>query len=42
MAMPSAPVLGKFSETKPTMVGQKKHTPKAKTAAAPKSIEPEA
>ena len=30
MAMPRAPDLGKFSLTKPSMVGQKKQTPKAK------------
>src|SRR3982751_2132121 len=32
---PSAPVLGKYSETKPSIVGQKKQIPAAKTNAAP-------
>ena len=34
---PNAPVFGKYSETKPSMVGQKKQTPAAKTNAAPKA-----
>src|SRR5215469_8117929 len=32
---PSAPVLGKYSETNPSIVGQKKQMPAAKTKAAP-------
>ena len=32
---PKAPVFGKYSETKPSMVGQKKQMPAAKTNAAP-------
>src|SRR4051812_40732398 len=32
---PKAPVLGKYSETKPSIVGQKKQMPAAKTNAAP-------
>src|SRR5579871_2326337 len=35
---PNAPVLGKYSETKPSMVGQKKQTPAAKTKAAPNAM----
>src|SRR5690349_12053464 len=34
---PRAPVLGKYSETKPSIVGQKKQMPAAKTSAAPKA-----
>src|SRR6188474_1162832 len=34
---PSAPVLGKYSETNPNIVGQKKQIPAANTAAAPKA-----
>src|SRR6478735_5517347 len=32
---PNAPVFGKYSDTKPSIVGQKKQIPAAKTAAAP-------
>ena len=38
---PKAPVSGKYSATNPNMVGQKKVTPTAKTAAAAKIIPPE-
>src|SRR6516225_5049378 len=37
---PSAPVLGRYSETKPSIVGQKKQMPAAKTNAAPKAADP--
>ena len=37
---PKAPVFGRYSETKPNMVGQKKQIPTAKTAAAPKAAYP--
>ena len=32
---PSAPVFGRYSDTNPSMVGQKKQIPAAKTNAAP-------
>ena len=35
---PRAPVFGKYSETKPSMVGQKKQMPAAKMNAAPNAI----
>lgn len=37
---PNAPVLGRYSDTKPSIVGQKKQMPAAKTAAAPKAAYP--
>src|SRR5215207_6903980 len=37
---PKAPVLGKYSDTKPSMVGQKKQIPIAKIKAAPKAATP--
>lgn len=37
---PSGPDLGKFSDTNPIMVGQKKHMPTAKTPAAAKAAYP--
>ena len=37
---PKAPVLGRYSETKPSIVGQKKQIPIAKTKAAPKAAYP--
>ena len=37
---PSAPDLGTYSDTKPSIVGQKKQIPTAKTAAAPKAAYP--
>src|SRR5690349_16959538 len=37
---PSAPVLGKYSDTKPSIVGQKKQIPAAKTNAAPNAAYP--
>ena len=41
MASPNAPVLGNRSLVYPNMVGQKKHTPKAKTVAEANSMGPE-
>src|SRR6185503_15441512 len=40
MESPRAPVLGRYSETKPNIVGQKKQTPSAKTKAAPNAASP--
>src|SRR6186713_819886 len=37
---PRAPVLGRYSDTKPSIVGQKKQMPDAKTSAAPKAPYP--
>src|SRR5579872_6118395 len=37
---PIVPVLGRYSDTNPSMVGQKKHIPAAKTSAAPKALAP--
>src|SRR5579863_10093557 len=37
---PRAPVLGRYSETNPSMVGQKKQIPAAKTSAAAKAPAP--
>ena len=37
---PSAPVSGRYSDTKPSIVGQKKQTPNAKTKAAAKAAGP--
>ena len=37
---PKGPVFGKFSDTNPIMVGQKKHIPTANTPAAAKAIYP--
>src|SRR5688500_17116486 len=37
---PNAPVLGRYSETNPSIVGQKKQIPTANTAAAPKAAYP--
>ena len=37
---PKAPVLGRYSETNPSMVGQKKQIPTANTIAAPKAAFP--
>ena len=37
---PNAPVFGKYSETNPSIVGQKKQIPAAKTAAAPNAAYP--
>ncbi len=37
---PNAPVLGRYSETNPSIVGQKKQIPTAKTAAAPNAAYP--
>src|SRR5215831_11653051 len=34
---PNAPVFGKYSDTNPSIVGQKKQIPAANTAAAPKA-----
>ena len=34
---PKAPVSGRYSDTKPSIVGQKKQIPAAKTNAAPKA-----
>src|SRR5665647_2377533 len=37
---PSAPVSGRYSDTNPSIVGQKKQTPSAKTKAAAKAAGP--
>src|SRR5580658_816450 len=37
---PRAPVRGRYSDTNPSMVGQKKQIPTAKTSAAPKAPAP--
>src|SRR5579863_3606285 len=37
---PRAPVFGRYSDTNPSMVGQKKQIPAAKTSAAPKALAP--
>jgi len=38
IARPRAPVFGKFSLTYPSMVGQKKQTPRANTVAVAESF----
>ena len=40
IARPSAPVFGKFSLTKPSIVGQKQQTPRANTVADANNIPP--
>ncbi len=37
---PNAPVFGRYSDTKPSIVGQKKQIPTANTAAAPTAAAP--